>query len=52
MKTATRTQVLMVSTLLKVLEFHQNKLIDIYGGPQVHSEFQTTLSILNLTPIS
>ena len=25
---------------------------DIYGGPQEHSEFQTTLPILNLTPNS
>ena len=25
---------------------------DRYGGPQVHSEFQTTLPILNLTPNS
>ena len=24
----------------------------MYGGPQVHSEFQTTLPILNLTPNS
>lgn len=30
MKTATRTQVFMVSTLLKVLEFHHNKLFDIW----------------------
>ena len=25
---------------------------NLYGGPQVHSEFQTTLPILNLTPNS
>ena len=33
-------------------DWHVGTLIGYYGGPQVHSEFQTTLPILNLTPNS